>query len=64
MEVDSEAANQQPPKTAKKSKKKTQILFEQYKTIANAIATYLRSRESEAERVEGEGEVDYLPALG
>jgi DNA replication licensing factor MCM6 len=64
MEVDSEAANdssqQQPPKSkkAKKSTKKTQISFEQYETISNAIATYLRSRESEAERVEGEGEGD------
>ena len=63
---DDDAANdttsqQQPPKAkkTKKSKKKTQISFEQYETISNAIATYLRSRESEAEQVEGE-ELTYL----
>ena len=62
---DNDAANdssqQQPPKAkkTKKSKKKTQISFEQYETISNAIATYLRSRESEAEQVEGE-ESTYL----
>jgi MoxR-like ATPase len=64
MEVDNEATNdssqRQPPKSSKikKVKKKTQISFEQYETISNAIATYLRSRESEAERVEGEGDGD------
>jgi DNA replication licensing factor MCM6 len=61
MEVENEATNdvtqRQPSKSnkGKKVKKKTQISFEQYETISNAIATYLRSRESEAERDEGEG---------
>jgi DNA replication licensing factor MCM6 len=62
MEVENEVTNdssqRQPPKSSKikKVKKKTQISFEQYETISNAIATYLRSRESEAERVEDEGD--------
>lgn len=34
-------------KTKQIQKKKTQITFEQYEVISNAIATYLRSRESE-----------------
>lgn len=43
------------PKKTKKKKKKTQITFEQYESISNAVATYLRSRESEAvESEEGE----------
>jgi len=53
-----DATRQPPPKPAKvkkaKKKKKTQISFEEYESISNAIATYLRSRESETERVEGE----------
>jgi DNA replication licensing factor MCM6 len=37
-----------PNKKAKKSKrKKTQITFEQYEAISNAISTYLRSQENE-----------------
>ena len=53
-----ERSRQQPPKpkTKKAKKKKTQITFEEYETISNAIATYLRSRESEAEAIEGEQE--------
>lgn len=47
--------SQKPPKS-KKTKTKTQISFEQYESISNAIATYLRSRESDAEGVEGAGE--------
>lgn len=47
--------SQKPPKS-KKTKTKTQISFEQYESISNAIATYLRSRESDAEGMEGEGE--------
>jgi len=52
---DSAASLQQPkPAKAKKAKKKkTQITFEQYESISNAIATYMRSRESEVEQVEG-----------
>jgi len=43
-----------PPKAKKaKKKKKTQISFEEYESISNAIATYLRSRESETEETEG-----------
>ena len=57
-DADDEASQQQPPKPkakkGKKKKKKTQITFEEYESISNAIATYLRSRESEAEAVEGE----------
>ena len=46
----------QKPSKSKKTKTKTQISFEQYESISNAIATYLRSRESDAEGMEGEGE--------
>ena len=56
-DADDEASQQpQKPKAkkGKKKKKKTQITFEEYESISNAIATYLRSRESEAEAVEGE----------
>ena len=51
---------QQQPKRKKKSKKKkkTQITFEQYESISNAIATYLRSRESDAALAEDKGEGD------
>jgi len=52
---DLQQQSQKPPK-AKKAKAKTQISFEQYESISNAIATYLRSRESEAEGMEGTGE--------
>ena len=48
------AAQQQKPAKAKKSKKKTQITFEQYESISNAVATYLRSLESDAETAEDE----------
>lgn len=54
---DNDATRQPPPKPAKvkkTKKKKTQISFEEYESISNAIATYLRSREFETERVEGE----------
>lgn len=50
-----EEEDEAEPKKAKKSKKnKTQITFEQYEAVSNAIATYLRSREVDAEEVEGE----------
>jgi DNA replication licensing factor MCM6 len=41
----------EPPKkkTKKAKKKKTQITFEQYEAISNAISTYLRSEENEEE---------------
>merc|ERR1712194_198226 len=46
---------QSKPAMAQKAKKrKTQITFEQYESISNAVATYLRSREFETEKVEGE----------
>lgn len=42
-----------PPKPkSKKKKKKTQITFEEFESISNAIATYLRSLESDDEEVE------------
>lgn len=63
MDAFNEGEEGQPPakpakvkKAKKKAKKKTQISFEEYESISNSIATYLRSRESEAERAEGEGE--------
>jgi len=43
---------QEPPKPKKSKKKKTQITFEEFESISNAIATYLRSLESEDEEVE------------
>jgi DNA replication licensing factor MCM6 len=55
---DDEEGDEAEPKKAKKSKKKTQITFEQYEAVSNAIATYLRSRESDAEEVEGEESED------
>eukprot|EP00551_Chaetoceros_affinis_P014333 CAMPEP_0203710912 /NCGR_PEP_ID=MMETSP0091-20130426/66947_1 /ASSEMBLY_ACC=CAM_ASM_001089 /TAXON_ID=426623 /ORGANISM="Chaetoceros affinis, Strain CCMP159" /LENGTH=397 /DNA_ID=CAMNT_0050588551 /DNA_START=1 /DNA_END=1194 /DNA_ORIENTATION=- len=41
----------EPPKkkVRKAKKKKTQITFEQYEAISNAISTYLRSKENETE---------------
>ena len=48
-----------PPKAKKAKKKKTQISFEQYESISNALSTYLRSRESEVEG-EGDEEITYL----
>lgn len=57
-EADKSAQQQPKPAKAKKAKKKTQISFEQYESISNAIATYLRSRESESEQVKGGGEED------
>lgn len=52
---------QKPPKSkkSKKKKKKTQISFEQYGAISNAISAYLRSKESEQDDTEGE-ESKYL----
>lgn len=41
------------PKSKKLKKKKTQISFEQYGAISNAISTYLRSKESEQDDTEG-----------
>ena len=44
---------QEPPKPKRsKKKKKTQITFEEFESISNAIATYLRSLESDDEGVE------------
>lgn len=43
----SEVQVERPTKKRKKSKKKTQITFEQFEAISNAIATYLRSLEDE-----------------
>lgn len=40
------------PKPKKSKKKKTQITFEEFESISNAIATYLRSLESDDEEVE------------
>mmetsp|Transcript_29176 Transcript_29176/g.43370 ORF Transcript_29176/g.43370 Transcript_29176/m.43370 type:complete len:878 (-) Transcript_29176:688-3321(-) len=55
---------QQQPSTKKKSKKskkkKTQITFEQYESISNAIATYLRSREGDGGGEEEGSEPQYL----
>ena len=42
------------PAKTKRAKKKTQITFEQYESISNAVATYLRSRETEIETDQGE----------
>jgi valyl-tRNA synthetase len=39
-------------KLPKKTKKKTQITFEEFESISNAIATYLRSLESDDEKAE------------
>ena len=50
---------QKPPKSKKSKKKKTQISFEQYGAISNAISTYLRSKETEQDDTEGE-ESKYL----
>jgi len=36
-------------KLERQKKKKTQITFEQYEAISNAISTYLRSKENETE---------------
>ena len=46
-----EANESEPPrkKVRKSKKKKTQITFEQYEAISNAISTYLRSQENEEE---------------
>jgi len=50
-----------PRKRAKKSKKKkTQITFEQYESISNAIATYLRSMEDAGGGDEEGAEPQYL----
>lgn len=63
MDVDqgTDAAQQaEAPKPKKKKKKKTQITFEQYESISNAISTYLRSKEAEEEKSEEEGTTSYL----
>ncbi len=52
-----EEPSEPPRKKAKKSKKKkkkTQITFEQYESISNAIATYLRSVEGQNDQ-DGDG---------
>ena len=50
---EAEASSEPPKKKAKKSKKKkkkkTQITFEEYESISNAIAVYLRSKEDEGD---------------
>ena len=55
---ETEASSEPPKKKAKKSKKKkkkkTQITFEEYESISNAIAVYLRSKEDDGGE-EGEG---------
>jgi Mg2+ and Co2+ transporter CorA len=43
---------EEPPKKKKSKKKKTQITFEEFESISNAIATYLRSLESDDEEIE------------
>lgn len=53
------AQQQNPPKSKKPKKKKTQISFEQYGAISNAVSAYLRSKESEQDDTEGE-ESKYL----
>lgn len=62
MQVDQENESQQQeaPKPKKKKKKKTQITFEQYESISNAISTYLRSKEDEEEKTEDKGTTTYL----
>jgi DNA replication licensing factor MCM6 len=62
MQVDreNESQQQEAPKPKKKKKKKTQITFEQYESISNAISTYLRSKEDEEEKTEEEGTTTYL----
>ena len=58
---ETEASSEPPKKKAKKSKKKkkkkTQITFEEYESISNAIAVYLRSKEDDGG---DEGEGTYL----
>jgi len=44
----------------KKPKKKTQITFERYEAISNAIATYLRSKETEAGMSTEKSKIPYL----
>lgn len=61
MDVDQEhEASPKPKATKPKKKKKTQITFEQYESISNAISTYLRSKEAEEEKTEAEGTTTYL----
>jgi len=56
-ETDDNSEDKMASKKPKKSKKKkTQITFEQYEIISNAIATYLRSKEGES------GDVNSDPA--
>ena len=57
-----ETSSSEPPKkkakkSKKKKKKKTQITFEEYESISNAIAVYLRSKEDDGG---DEGEGTYL----
>jgi len=52
LENDGENESTQPPKKkARKGKKKTQITFEEYESISNAISTYLRSQENDIEQI-------------
>ena len=63
MQIDQQDDTPQPdndPKPKKKKKKKTQITFEKYESISNAISTYLRSKEAEEEKTEEEGVTSYL----
>lgn len=62
MDVETEVQATQEPKATKpkKKKKKTQITFEEYESISNAISTYLRSKEAEEEKTEETGSSSYL----
>eukprot|EP00804_Cyclotella_cryptica_P006107 CCRYP_010728-RA/>CCRYP_010728-RA protein AED:0.05 eAED:0.09 QI:0/0.33/0/1/1/1/4/0/979 len=62
MEVETAVEATQEPKATKpkKKKKKTQITFEEYESISNAISTYLRSKEAEDEKTEETGSSSYL----
>ena len=56
-ETSSEPPKKKAKKSKKKKKKKTQITFEEYESISNAIAVYLRSKEDDGG---DEGEGTYL----
>ena len=49
---DFETQQHEPPKPKKSKKKKTQITFEEFESISNAIATFLRSLESDDANIE------------
>jgi DNA replication licensing factor MCM6 len=62
VEQETEAAQEttEAERPKKKKKKKTQITFEEYESISNAISTYLRSKEAEEEKTEEQGSTSYL----